>query len=324
MKGNKPHFRYKVIDEKLRRKKCTWDELADACQRALDLPEPPSKSTILHDIMFLRERHHAPIPKGVDAYFYTDKDFSIFNAPLDSEEISQLQEALHILKRLGRLTQDQGLDDIILRLEQHSGVGKNDDSPPLVTFERLDSAQGFDWFRQIYRAIFSETALKMTYQSFHGTSETFVFHPYHLREYNHRWFAFGWNAEKGCIDSRPLDRIQDIRVSAAKYRSNEDMNFEEFFQERIGVSKKDGEKTETVRLLLSHRRAPYVQTKPIHTSQRTHSSNENGVIFEFNLVINQELEAKILEFGCDVEVIAPQHLRENVSENLRKSIKHYL
>lgn len=323
MKGNKPHLRYKIIDEKLRRKKCTWEELADACQRALDLPEPPSKSTILHDIMFLRERHNAPIPKGTETYFYTGKGFSIFNAPLDVEELSQLQEALYILKRLGRLTQHQGLDDIILRLEQHSGLRKDDDLLPPVTFERLDTVQGFDWFHQIYQAILGKMALKMTYQSYHGEPETFVFHPYHLREYNHRWFAFGWNTEKGFIDSRPLDRIQDLRISAVKYRPNEDMDFEQFFRERIGVSRKDKEKSEIIRLRLASKRAPYLRTKPLHESQKVLISDEQGDIFELKLIINQELESKILEFGSDVEVLAPQHLRESILEKLIKSIANY-
>ena len=53
------------------------------------------------------------------------------------------------------------------------------------------------------------------------------------------------------------------------------------------------------------------------------SDTEESCDIGFHLIVNKELIARVLEFGNDVEVIAPLRLRESVKEILEKSLEWY-
>jgi predicted DNA-binding transcriptional regulator YafY len=326
-KGNSPHLRYKTIDEKLQTKKCTWEDLANACQRKLDLIEPPSKSTILHDIIFLRRHYDAPIPKGEDYYYYSDKTFSIYKTPLSKEYLNDVHQVMKILGKLGKLPQFQNLKQMVLHFEQQAGFQRTDQKTP-ISFERIDNVKGIDLLEPLYRAIQDKTVLNLIYRKFDSpTTKNIEFHPYYLKEYNHRWFAFGWNAEtdEDVLTNYPLDRIEHITRSIKVYRNTE-IDIEDYLKNVVGVSRNNTDKehnVETIRLKFKNNRAPYIKTKPIHASQREIHQDYDCTIFEFDLIINRELEAKVLEFGKDVEVLEPLSFREAIKKILSEALAYY-
>ena len=88
----------------------------------------------------------------------------------------------------------------------------------------------------------------------------------------------------------------------------------------VGVSVFPGEK-ETIRLQFSAHRFPYVTTKAIHKSQRI-VDFDNRVV-EISVIPNNELEALILSFGKDVEVLSPVSFRERIQNIIRESYENY-
>lgn len=324
MKGNNPYLRYRRLDELLRTRKSTLQELAEACQQVCDTRIPPSERTIWADLKFLREHENAPIPKRAKYFYYTDKSFSIFKNPLNTQDLTTLQRVVEMLKALGNLPQLQDLDDIIFRIEFQQSIEREADKP-IIAFERLDSVKGFEHVRALHGAIVRHQVLKLAYKTYHAEEEyEFIFHPHFLKEYNHRWFVLGLDANSNKVRTCSLDRIVRFgEIPSAKYKPAE-MDFEALFKQRIGVSWLPNEKVETVRLQLNRERAPYLQTKPLHPSQKIVDMDEQGrKIFELNLVVNFELVAKILEFGCDAEVIEPATLRLLVKDVFTKGYNNY-
>jgi predicted DNA-binding transcriptional regulator YafY len=99
-----------------------------------------------------------------------------------------------------------------------------------------------------------------------------------------------------------------------------DIDFSEYFDDVIGVSIPQGKEPEHVLLRFASSRLPYVLSKPLHPSQKT-KDKQQGLI-EISVIPNLELEAQILWFGEDVEVLAPDALRQQIQEKIEKKSSH--
>ncbi len=72
---------------------------------------------------------------------------------------------------------------------------------------------------------------------------------------------------------------------------------------------------------ISGHRFPYIKPKPIHGSQRI--ADEAKGIVKLRLIPNKELEAILLSFGSDVEVISPPELRGTIANKIRETYEKY-
>lgn len=88
----------------------------------------------------------------------------------------------------------------------------------------------------------------------------------------------------------------------------------------IGTTIPNHGKIEKVILEFSPRRYQYVSAKPIHHTQK---SNDINCTITIEVIPNKELEAIILGFGKDVEVLEPEHLRNEIIEIMKASCIKY-
>ena len=98
------------------------------------------------------------------------------------------------------------------------------------------------------------------------------------------------------------------------------IDFETYWKDVVGVSVESGEK-KPIRLQFSEHRFPYVMTKALHPSQIV--VDVDNRIVEINVIPNNELEALILSFGKDVEVLSPASFREQIQNVIRESYEKY-
>ena len=70
--------------------------------------------------------------------------------------------------------------------------------------------------------------------------------------------------------------------------------------------------------------APYVETKPLHSSQQIIDKNNDGsIMIRLDVVLNFEPEREILGFGENIEVIAPRNLRDRIKRRVHKNMQQY-
>ncbi|PWJ57821.1 WYL domain-containing protein [Dyadobacter jejuensis] len=131
-------------------------------------------------------------------------------------------------------------------------------------------------------------------------------------------YPIGWEEKEAKPRNIALDRIASFRKTAVEFGYSKSFDFKGHFNDFVGVTKHDTNPKVIVQLkLTSLNRAQYLITKPIHPTQ-THSKDPQGnYIFELHVIPNRELEAKILEFGPDMEVLEPIWLREQVADKVR-------
>jgi predicted DNA-binding transcriptional regulator YafY len=284
---------------------------------------------VLDDIKFMESEQGWNIPldhirDGHKVYFrYEDMSFSINNQPLNETEENQLKEALLTLSRFKGMPQFEWVDEITARLDSGLGLSKNNQQ--IIEFEQNDYLQGLEYITPLYNAILYKKALNVNYKSFkRETTQTINFHPYYLKQYKNRWFVFGLNEEFGQITNLALDRIATIGESKQAYIPNSSIDFSDYFEDVIGVTVDKTAKLEKIQLKINSNLYPYIQTKPLHGSQKIKEKSETFVVIELELIPNYELESLLLSYGEGIEVLSPETLRERIKNRVELIKNNYL
>ena len=291
------------------------------------LEDGVKRRQVLDDIKFMESEQGWNIPlehirDGRKVYFrYEDLKFSINNQPLNETEEKQLKEALLTISRFKGMPQFEWVDEIAARLD--SGLGLSKANEQIIDFEQNEYLKGLEFITPLYNAILYKKVLSISYKSFKSEkNQTIEFHPYYLKQYKNRWFVFGLNQVVNLITNLALDRIAEINDYKNKYIVNT-INFNEYFEDIIGVTLKKDNPVEKVLLKFLNELFPYIETKPLHGSQKVKERNENYTIIELELIPNYELESLLLSYGEGVEILAPEMLRERVMNRIQLTLENY-
>lgn len=298
----------------------TLRDLQDACQDQLDLKSPPAIRTLRYDIKRLKEEFDAPIEYRNGGYSYTDRNYSLHEV-LNENDARFAREIKNIMGQLATLPHIRGLEKIQLEIQQRFGE-PNASETSLVQFDQVEYYVGSDKLLPLYEAIKSKQCLKITYKDFAGIVTDHTISPYVLREYNNRWYIFGWQHTEQGLYNLALDRIQIITKSIFPYLP-ERLNVSNYLSDLVGVTRSPNDQPKVVLLKVKKSRAFYITTKPLHKGQVVDSESADSIIFRYMLIINKELEAKILELGADAEVLAPAELREQVKQTVATMMGTY-
>ncbi|MFZ6051517.1 phytanoyl-CoA dioxygenase family protein [Halocola ammonii] len=326
-------IRYKTIDNCLRNRfrKWTLEDLIDACSDALyeyeGIDKGVSRRTVQMDIQMMRSEklgYNTPIIV-IDKKFYTykDEDYSITNIPLTNQDLGKLTEVVDILKQFKGFTHFRELSGMVQKLEDKVHVSRTNERP-VIDLEKNEGLVGLEHIDPIYNAIIKKKTLRISYQSFRArTPRTFKFHPALLKEYRNRWFVLGKEKESAPYTLLALDRIQELSELQEEVMDFHISNISDFFKDVVGVTVNEGQEAQEVKLLISHANAPYVLTKPIHSSQQLIERNDQGVIISIHVKTNFELVREILGFGDYIKVISPLRLKRLIRDKLVNALDLY-
>lgn len=324
-----PVIRYQTLDRCFRNKYKRYyiDDLIDACAEAIynycGKEIGCSRRTILNDIDFMESSAGWSIPlerykDGRKVYYrYKDTNFTINETLLSETEYNKLNEAVQMLERFKGLPCFEWMDDLLFKLQ--SGFKKS--STLILDFEHAPSLRGMQYIDRLFNAILYKQTQEIKYCTYNNIVHVWTIHPYLIKQYNNRWFLFGKNASKGgVISNLPLDRIEEISDSGVPYEID-DGKLQQMLDNIVGVTINWDKDVEDVKLQFSEKRFPYVLTKPLHKTQTVISEEER--IVQISVIPNKELEALILQFGNDVEILSPQGLRDKMREKIQEMIKKY-
>lgn len=286
---------------------------------------------IRDDIKYMRDRvtYNAPIKAypydGKKCYYrYEDRNFSIFKNELSVKEVNELRSTIEMLGKYRGIAGNAWLEEVISNLEYRFGVKSNNDN--IVAFDQNSQLKGLEFLSELIDSAVNHTPLNIIYKTYSGKEKTLIVHPYHLKQYNNRWFLFGLqesNSSENYITNMALDRIVSFsRPSNIAFIPNNDIDFATRFKDVVGVTiPEEHPEVEEVLLKFDPMRFPYIVSKPIHTSQRI--VNEEEHILSVNVRPNKELEAQIFSFGNQVEVLKPEWLRQQIAEKIAETYKKY-
>lgn len=327
-------IRYKTIDDCLRNRYRKWtlddliEKVADALYELEGIATGVSKRTIQADIQVMRSDklgYNAPI-EVVNRKFYTysEPDYSITNAPVNKADVDKMKEIVGLLKQFNGFTYFDEMSDMIARLENNlyrtTHQGRN-----YIQFENNNLLKGLEHVNPLYQAILNKKSLVIEYKSFKAAkSQHTICFPYLLKECRNRWFLLAGTRKKNLLATMALDRIIEFQELAnEQFIERDDIDFDTYFDNAIGVTKNQADKSHKVILWVDKYNAPYVLTKPIHPSQQLVKEDEKGIIIRIEVVLNFELEREILGFGECMKVLAPRPLKSRVAQRMKKALGLY-
>lgn len=187
-----------------------------------------------------------------------------------------------------------------------------------------------DLLPSLYVAIINKQVLSIDYKPFEEDDRTLIYHPHFLKEFNGRWFLFGYaegqTPEYGY--NIALDRIvnKPREIYNHDYISAPIGFYANFFKDIVGVSHTEDLKVKEVHVR-AHTLYMYklLETKRIHHSQEPivpFGNHEDGDYGEFSIKVevNNEFIGRILQMGDGLEVVSPPNVREEFAKRI-KSMK---
>jgi len=328
-------IRYKVLDYCFRNPGRSFylEDLINECNKVLKEISSDSngisRRQIFQDIAFMESSEGWSInlnryKNGKRVYYrYEDTSFSINNMPLNDIEINQLQEAAAILSQFKGMPQFEWVHELIPKLKQ--GLGVSNSAGVIMEFDNNQYLRGIDHLGVLYNSILYRKILKISYQPFETNNPyDLVIHPYYLKQYNNRWFLFGYNSEAQKYDwNLALDRIMSVQEIDGVFHENSLIDWSEYFEDIIGVTKPTDSRQEKITLNFKGKLGKYIETKPVHGSQKSKWLSDNLLEVNLHLFINFEFERLIISYGEDVEIISPLSFRTRIADRLKLASLQY-
>jgi len=327
-------IRYRVIDRCLRQtdQSWNWKSLAEACAieiaKSTGMKTSLSERTIKADLGNMRTNkslgYYAPIEydRKEKSYYYSRRDFSITESPLSKSDSTELKGAIALLRQFTGFDHLDGIDNIIKKLEllAYESTTK---AERIVHLAQPIQIPGQKWLDKLYNAIKTKKAISLEYQPFGKKASYVVISPYLLKEYDHRWYVYAYNHEKGKIRTYGLDRILSIKKSLQTYLTNETFDPDTYFKDIIGITLAPDRKPKKVEFEVYGSTQAYIKTKPLHYSQVELESHKDYGIYQIQVVPNYELESLFLSYGETIKVTKPKSLVSKMTKRIAELSEKY-
>jgi len=328
-------FRHRIIDKCIRNVYKPFpskEELRRACELELYGSDNGSNicdSTIEKDLFAMRQEYDAPIKysKANKGYYYDDPEFTINDVPLNESDLDAVRFAANTLLQFRDVEMfrefGNAIDKIVDRVTLSTQAKQPSDINEYVQFETAVSVGGGEFLPDLLSAIQKSRAVYFDYENFNSnTVKPRKVCPLLLKEYRNRWYLISHDLVKDRITTYALERMRNLTISDEKVVKPHNFNPKDFFRYSIGISANESEYSR-VQFQANEVASKYLQTQPLHHSQRVVSTKDQYTIFELEVFISEELIRSLLSFGGEVTVLEPQSLVDTMQERIKMMVENY-
>ncbi|MBU1139048.1 MAG: WYL domain-containing protein [Proteobacteria bacterium] len=280
-----------------------------------------SRATAHRDISYMRDRLLAPLAFDASrkGFYYTEDDFSLpfedspkllflmglLNKMADEAGLGSLPEIKKLEKRLSGLIApgyDQLMDNVLCQW---------------IEVESLTPSI----FETIVEAVVRNCFLEIAYRSVKGEKSIRSLEPQRLINYQGRWYLLAF-----CLlrqDHRLFHMARIETAAIGKKRTGKlHRAAESFLDESFGIFL--GKVRYHAKIQFTGMAAELVRRQYWHGKQEIEEL-ENGICLSLPVSDDREILMKILQYGANARVLAPESLRKRVTEeinNMTETYKH--
>jgi predicted DNA-binding transcriptional regulator YafY len=279
----------------------------------------------------------APFNAPIEEYAWNGKTclrykrgFTIFKEELTREERNLLREVLSTIGQFDGLDHFEWID----KLKEDLGV-KN--KRQIISFSNNPYLKNSNLLGTLFDYISNKVVIRLSYHTFSDKEVRCIdFHPYLLKQYNDRWYLLGAADSDKKILHFALDRIDNAEpLPERKYEKCPD-DLAERFEDIVGVTFYEDCPVEHILCWVSDSSKGYVDTKPIHGSQKQirgeaeqqlredYPQLQGGFFFTLDCIRNYELVRELCSYGKDLLVLRSDgSVKDEVMERVGEMNEKY-
>lgn len=195
--------------------------------------------------------------------------------------------------------------------------------PRMAEFLKVISARyswlpGFEWrgdgeqyVRDLMRTVNECETVALRYHSLTtGSVRSRDVDPYHLFFWNNSLYLVGYCHWRRDLRTFAVPRIRELNRTGKRFQPA-DFRVEDYLKSSLGVWRGSAE---PVLLKFEKGIASWVQEKRWHASQRLRHLPGGRLEMHLEVALTPELKRWVLSFGSDVEVLGPESLRRQISQ----------
>lgn len=338
--------RYKQIDRILRSVPdgLPLDTLLERLNGSLSFENQIKRRQLQYDLDALKDLYGAPIDnkRGARRIKYEDASYSIITHEM-KESLKSMSEQLDNIQMNPRLL---WLQNLILMLQDTYFTNE-------MAMEAIDFGDNLEYenssrVHEFFSYILNKQVLELNYNAGFGKPQKRIIHPYFVRQYNNRWFLFGY-CEQAAKEKKPasgilnlpLDRIVSVKTVPTIYRevSVQDVKDfkEDYFGDIVGVTRLDSEGP--IHLVLrfdfntgdpkqdnaARRDFFYLRTKPFYPYINFPSEKEiektGHAEVSMDIIPNKELEGILLRYADTAKILGDEPFRNKMLDRIRSIVE---
>jgi predicted DNA-binding transcriptional regulator YafY len=180
--------------------------------------------------------------------------------------------------------------------------------------------KGTEYFNGILHAIQNNLIITFQLNSYWAEATQRRCVPKAIKEAQNRWYLIGYDLDRKDFRNYGLDRISNFEITASK-NATPNINVQEYYKNAFGIETQ-GQPYKVI-LKLDNAQKKYLQSLPLHHSQKIVEEKENYFIIELFLHLNFDFRMEILKLGSLCEVLEPKQLRAEIKEVINRMYKVY-
>lgn len=186
-----------------------------------------------------------------------------------------------------------------------------------------DIPSGHKHLTSILEAMTEGLEIRIVYQKYTSDqSGTYTLRPYAVKEFAKRWYIVGHCMERDALRVYGLDRILKLEITETNFEMEGNFDVDEVFATSFGIYLPEGP-GQTITFKTSLTEAKYLRDLPLHKSQIEIAQDAESVTFSIFVCPNRNLIMEFCKYGSRIEVLSPEHVRNEVADELIKAASGY-
>jgi len=289
-----------------------------------------SQATLYRLVGELRDFLGAPIEQNPDTRgFYYDRSYEQpFELPgiwISPGELQALLAARQVLANVqpGLLEGElESLQGRITSLLQQKGVEAESGDSRIHIQHVAGRAVPARMFQDILAALIQRRRLKIRYHGRRRDEESErIISPQRLTQYRNSWYLDAWCHQANGLRSFALERVRKQTLSDEEATEVGPEVLSAHFDQSYGIF--SGPAEHTAELRFTPETARWISDEVWHPDQQGGFEVDGSWLLKLPFGNPRELLMDILRYGADVEVLAPDFLREAVAKEARKTAELY-
>jgi len=290
--------RYNLIINYLRRRKSTYKDIADYLERESEM----------HNYNFMMSQRT----------FQRDikEIFSIYDIEIKCNKSNGLYEIIEDAENFAENSNLQLLEAIDL----FSALNLTNSYKHHFQFSSRIN-KGTEHIFRLLHAIKTKQYISFTYKKFYSDIvESRKVEPLLMKEFKGRYYLIAFDTNRDALRTFGLERIIDISIEKKKFKVRSELNAQNIFKNAYGIIAPPNEKAEKIVLKFDKYQAAYINSFPLHSSQRIVKEDIESKTFELYMYITEDFLLELLSHTGHVSIIEPLRLKNQVRKIYKEAM----